>query len=54
MKTILIPVDFSKESLKALSVGASLAKIISARLVLAHMVDFDHSLLKIKTRKYKT
>ena len=52
MKTILIPVDFSKESRKALSVGASLAKIISARLVLAHMVDFDHSLLKIKTRKY--
>ena len=52
MKTILIPVDFSKESHKALTVGASLAKIISARLVLAHMVDFDQSLLKIKTRKY--
>ena len=52
MKTILIPVDFSKESRKALSVGASLAKIILARLILAHMVDFDQSLLKIKTRKY--
>lgn len=48
MKTILIPVDFSKESEKALSVGATIAKRISAKLVLTHMTDRDDSSL-IKT-----
>tara|TARA_R110002050_G_scaffold283271_4_gene431607 strand:- start:10085 stop:10924 length:840 start_codon:yes stop_codon:yes gene_type:complete len=41
MKTILIPVDFSKESEQALIVGASIAKRISAKLVLTHMTEFD-------------
>ena len=41
MKTILIPVDFSKESEKALSVGAKIAKRISAKLILTHMTAID-------------
>jgi nucleotide-binding universal stress UspA family protein len=41
MKTILIPVDFSKESEKALSVGAKIAKRITAKLILTHMADLD-------------
>jgi len=41
MKIILIPIDFSKESEKALSVGATIARRISAKLVLTHMVDLD-------------
>ncbi|TVZ27190.1 nucleotide-binding universal stress UspA family protein [Gillisia sp. Hel_I_86] len=45
MKTILIPIDFSKESEKALSVGATIAKRISAKLVLAHMTGLNDSSL---------
>jgi nucleotide-binding universal stress UspA family protein len=48
MKTILIPVDFSKESEKALSVGAKIAKRIAAKLILTHMADVDTSSL-VKT-----
>lgn len=43
MKTILIPVDFSKESEKALSVGATIAKRISAKLVLTPIKNLDES-----------
>jgi|TARA_R110000868_G_scaffold143068_1_gene360734 nucleotide-binding universal stress UspA family protein len=41
MKIILIPVDFSKESEQALIVGASIARRISARIVLPHMTKLD-------------
>ncbi|PVW15812.1 universal stress protein [Marixanthomonas spongiae] len=43
MKTILIPVDFSKESEKALSVGAIIANRIAAKLVLTHMTDLNNN-----------
>lgn len=41
MKTLLIPVDFSKTSLKALEVAATIAKRVSARIVLTHMVGIE-------------
>lgn len=43
MKKILIPVDFSQESEKALSVAATIAKRIPAKLVLTHMVEIDNN-----------
>ncbi len=43
MKTILIPVDFSQESEKALSVAATIAKRIPAKLVLTHMMEIDNN-----------
>ncbi|MFD1063994.1 universal stress protein [Winogradskyella litorisediminis] len=41
MKTLLIPVDFSSTSLKALEVGATIAKRISAKIILTHMVGVE-------------
>lgn len=44
MKTILIPIDFSKTSHKALEVGATIAKRISAKIVLIHMAGLEQGL----------
>ncbi|GAK89877.1 UspA protein [Nonlabens ulvanivorans] len=44
MKTILIPIDFSKTSHKALEVGAIIAKRINAKLVLIHMAGLEEGL----------
>ncbi|MBF4984539.1 universal stress protein [Nonlabens mediterrranea] len=44
MKTILIPIDFSKTSHKALEVGATIAKRIKAKLVLIHMAGLEEGL----------
>lgn len=41
MKTILIPVDFTSTSLKALEVAATIAKRISAKIMLTHMVGVE-------------
>ncbi|MEP5131290.1 universal stress protein, partial [Nonlabens ulvanivorans] len=41
MKTILIPIDFSKTSHKALEVGTTIAKRIKAKLVLIHMAGLE-------------
>lgn len=41
MKTLLIPVDFSETSLKALEVGAKIAKRVSAKIVLTHMIGIE-------------
>lgn len=41
MKTILIPIDFSQTSHKALEVGATIAKRIKAKLVLIHMAGLE-------------
>lgn len=45
MKTILTPVDFSKESEKALQVSASIASKTSAKIVLVHMTDSNNTSL---------
>lgn len=39
MKKILIPVDFSSASKKAVTVGVALAQQLNAKLILAHMLD---------------
>ncbi|MBE15707.1 MAG: universal stress protein [Cytophagaceae bacterium] len=39
MKKILIPVDFSSASRKAVTVGVALARQLDAKLILAHMLD---------------
>ncbi|MGJ8684955.1 MAG: universal stress protein [Nonlabens sp.] len=44
MKNILIPIDFSSTSHKALEVGASIAKRINAKLVLIHMTGLEEGL----------
>ena len=41
MKSILIPVDFSKESEKALQVAARVAHKINAKLLLCHMAGIE-------------
>ncbi|MGV6831239.1 MAG: universal stress protein [bacterium] len=46
MKTILIPVDFSDTSKKALKVAIKVAKRIQAKIVLTHMVGIEDSLAK--------
>ncbi len=46
MKTILIPIDFSDTSLKALEVGANIAKRINAKLVLTHMSGIEDGISK--------
>lgn len=45
MKTILIPVDFSKESDKALEVASKVAKKINAKIVLTHMAGIEDNLI---------
>lgn len=45
MKTILIPVDFSKESDKALEVASKVAKKINAKIVLTHMAGVEDNLI---------
>tara|TARA_R110002072_G_scaffold7503_2_gene40627 strand:+ start:380642 stop:381475 length:834 start_codon:yes stop_codon:yes gene_type:complete len=49
MKTILIPIDFSSTSSKALEIGASIAKRISAKIVLTHMAGIEEGVLTKKT-----
>jgi nucleotide-binding universal stress UspA family protein len=44
MKNILIPIDFSQTSLKALEVGATIAKRISAKIVLIHMAGIEEGI----------
>lgn len=44
MKTILIPVDFSSTSHRALEIGADIAKRIEAKLVLIHMAGLEEGL----------
>lgn len=44
MKTILIPIDFSDTSLKALEVGATIAKRINAKINLIHMAGLEEGL----------
>jgi len=46
MKTILIPVDFSNTSNKALEVGVTIAKRIKAKIVLTHMAGVESGLNK--------
>lgn len=41
VKTIMVPVDFSEPSKKAVNYGLSLAVEFEARLVLAHITSFD-------------
>ena len=41
VKTIMVPVDFSEPSKKAVNYGLSLAVEFEARLVLAHITPFD-------------
>ncbi|MDT0555932.1 universal stress protein [Patiriisocius hiemis] len=45
MKTILIPIDFTSTSSKALEIGATIAKRISAKIVLTHMAGIEERLL---------
>lgn len=45
MKTILIPVDFTSTSNKALEIGATIAKRISAKLMLIHMAGIEDRVL---------
>lgn len=45
MKTILIPVDFTSTSNKALEIGATIAKKISAKLMLIHMAGIEDRIL---------
>lgn len=45
MKTILIPIDFTSTSSKALEIGATIAKRISAKIVLTHMAGIEEGLL---------
>lgn len=45
MKTILIPVDFTSTSNKAIEVGATIAKKISAKLMLIHMAGIEDGIL---------
>jgi nucleotide-binding universal stress UspA family protein len=42
VKKIMVPVDFSEPSKKAVNYGLSLASEFKARLVLAHIAPFDH------------
>src|SRR5579883_2035855 len=41
VKNIMVPVDFSEPSKKAVNYGLSLASEFESRLVLAHIVPFD-------------
>jgi nucleotide-binding universal stress UspA family protein len=41
LKKILVPVDFSEPSKKAVNYGLSLALEFEARLVMAHIAPFD-------------
>jgi nucleotide-binding universal stress UspA family protein len=51
IKTIMVPVDFSEASKKAVNYGLSLALEFEARLVLAHIVPYDAlAYLTAKTR----
>lgn len=52
MKNILIPIDFSQTSLKALEVGAIVAKRINAKLVLIHMAGLEEGFTK-KNNSYE-
>ena len=45
MKTIFVPVDFSKYSENALEVAADLAKKHGSRIILAHMLEIANSYL---------
>ena len=46
MKTILIPIDFSETSIKALEVAANIAKRVNAKLILTHMSGVEDGLSK--------
>ncbi|RNC87232.1 MAG: universal stress protein [Winogradskyella sp.] len=46
MKTLLIPVDFSDTSKKALKVAAIIAKRVNAKIVLTHMAGIESGLTK--------
>ena len=43
MKTVIAPVDFSKESMNALSFAAELSKRAEARLVIANIIKSGES-----------
>lgn len=45
MKTILIPVDFTSTRNKALEIGSTIAKRISAKLMLIHMAGIEDRIL---------
>ena len=46
MKTLLIPVDFSETSHKALEVAATIAKRVNAKIVLTHMAGVEDGIGK--------
>ena len=54
MKTILIPIDFTSTSSKALEIGATIAKRISAKIVLTHMAGIEEGLLTKTTNFEET
>tara|TARA_A100000171_G_C2140541_1_gene155494 strand:+ start:10055 stop:10888 length:834 start_codon:yes stop_codon:yes gene_type:complete len=54
MKTILIPIDFSSTSSKALEIGATIAKRISAKIVLTHMAGIEKGVLTRTTNFEET
>lgn len=54
MKTILIPIDFTSTSSKALEIGATIAKRISAKIILTHMAGIEEGLLTRATNFEKT
>nr|WP_297789261.1 universal stress protein [uncultured Allomuricauda sp.] len=45
MKSIIVPVDFSKQSEQALKVGASLAKQQGAELLVLHMLELSPAIM---------
>jgi len=54
MKTILIPTDFTSTSSKALEIGATIAKRISAKIILTHMAGIEEGLLTKATNYEET
>lgn len=45
MKSIIVPVDFSDQSEKALKVAASLAKQHKAELLVLHMLELSPAIM---------
>ena len=46
MKTLLVPIDFSETSKKALQVAATIAKRIKAKIVITHMAGLEDGFTK--------
>lgn len=49
MKNILVPIDFSNHSEKALKTAASIAKKLDAKITVAHMLELSESLFNSST-----